>query len=152
MKYTILLLGISLLAQSCKKSNTSPADKTQQLTSADWKYNNGGIADAGGNIIVDFSTTGTIPACSLDNTIRFMANGSGTVSENTDVCPGAPATSTFTWNFSSSQTVLNLSSGAVAGLGGTFRIKELSDTRLSLLKDTTVSGFGSVTAVVNLKH
>ena len=156
MKYT-LLFGIFFCILSCKKDSDSTTSKnTQLLTSADWKYDNGGIGDANGNIVVDFTTAGiTIPTCTLDNTIRFNANGNGTVAENANVCSGLPATTPFTWNFSSNESVLNISGGTIAGIGGSFRIKELSETRLTLLKDTTASVLGSttaVTAVVNLKH
>jgi len=150
MKPYFLILAYSIGFLSCKKNSDTPT-KTQQLTSADWKYDSGGISDANGNIIVDFSTTGTIPACSLDNTIHFDANGTGTVSENANVCSGASASTAFTWNFSSNETILNLSVGAIAGIGGNFGIKELSSTKLSLLKDTTYMGT-QVKAVVNLKH
>lgn len=152
MKYTLLIIGLCFSLLSCDKDSDPSVDKTQQLTSADWRYDNGGIGDANGNILIDFSTTGTIPPCTIDNTIRFNSNGSGTISENSNVCSNAPATSSFTWSFSNNQTVLNVSAGAVAGIGGSFRIKELSDTKFSLLKDTTITGFGAVTAVVNLKH
>jgi len=154
MKYTLLITALCFLILSCEKNkdSNSSADKTQQLTNGDWRYDNGGIGDPNGNILVDFSTTGTIPACTLDNTIRFNSNNSGTISENTNVCTNAPATSAFTWSFLNNETVLNVSAGSVAGIGGSFRIKELSGTRLSLLKDTTVTGFGAVTAIVNLKH
>ena len=152
MKYTFLIIGICFCMTSCKKNSNSSADKTQQITSADWKYDSGGIGDANGNILFDFSTSGTIPACTLDNTIRFNSNSSGTVFENTNVCASAPASTAFTWSFSNNETVLNVSGGAVAGIGGSFKIKTLSDTKLTLFKDTTVSGLGSVTAVVNLKH
>jgi len=151
MKYTFLILAVCFSTLACKKDSNSSADKTQQLTSADWKYDNGGIGDANGNIIVDFSTLGIIPACSLDNTIHFDANGSGTVSENANVCSGAQATTSFNWSFSNNETVLSLSGNAVAGIGGNFKIKTLSGTQLSLLKDTTISGM-SGTAVINLKH
>lgn len=151
MKYTSFILATCFLILSCKKNSSSSTTKTEQISSADWKYDNGGLGDANGNIIVDFSSTGTIPTCSLDNTIRFNSNGSGTVSENTNVCSGEPATTAFTWNFSNNETVLNLSGGGVAGIGGSFKIKTLSGTQLSLLKDTTVSGVAG-TAVVNLKH
>lgn len=150
MKPIFLILACCISLLSCKKSSDTPA-KSQELTSSDWKYDSGGISDANGNIIVDFSTTGTIPSCSLDNTIHFDANGTGTVYENANVCPGAPASTAFTWSFSSNETVLNLSVGAIAGIGGNFGIKELSATKLSLLKDTTYMGT-QVKAVVNLKH
>lgn len=153
MKYTFLILAICFCIVSCKKnSDSSGGDKTQILTSADWKYDNGGIGDNNGNVLFDFSTMGFIDDCLLDNTIRFNSNGNGTVSENADVCSGVPATSAFAWNFSSNESILNVSGGAVAGLGGSFKIKTLSNTKLTLLKDTTITGFGSVTAVFNLKH
>ena len=156
MKY-ILLFGLCFCFLSCKKDSGSTTSKnTQLLTSADWKYDNGGIGDANGNIVVDFAAAGiNIPTCTLDNSIHFTANGNGTVAENANVCPGFPATTPFTWNFSSNESVLNISGGTIAGIGGSFRIKELSEIRLTLLKDTTTSVFGSttaVTAVVNLKH
>jgi len=150
MKPHILILSCCIALLSCKKSSDTPT-KSQELTSSDWKYDSGGISDANGNIIVDFSTTGTIPSCSLDNTIHFDANGTGTVYENANICPGAQASTAFTWSFSSNETVLNLSVGAIAGIGGNFGIKELSATKLSLLKDTTYMGT-QVKAVVNLKH
>jgi hypothetical protein len=150
MKFTLFIIAICIFVLSCKKDSSSN-DKTTQLTSADWKYDTGGIGDANGNILFDFNTTGAIPACSLDNTIRFNSNGNGVVSENANVCTGAPATTAFTWSLSSDQSILNVSGGAVAGLGGSFKIKTLSGTRLSLLKDTSYLGT-SVTAIVNLKH
>ena len=151
MKYTSFILLVSFLILACKKDSSSSTDKNQQLTSADWKYDNGGFGDASGNILISFSTAGVIPNCSLDNTIHFNSNGSGAVSENTDVCTGAPATTNFTWSLSDNETVLNISGGIVGGIGGSFKIKTLSGTQLKLLKDTSYMGT-SVTAIVNLKH
>ena len=150
MKPCLVILACGIVLPSCKKNADSPI-KTDQLTKSDWKYDSGGVSDANGNIIVDFNTTGSIPACSLDNTIHFDANGNGTVYENANVCQGASASTPFTWSFSSNETVLNLSAGAIAGIGGSFQVKEISDTKLSLLKDTTYMGT-QVKAVVNLKH
>src|SRR6476469_3490800 len=114
MKY-FLMFGICLCVLSCKKSSDSKTpDKTQMLTSADWKYDNGGIGDANGNIFLDFSSTTVVPSCTFDNSIRFNSNGSGTAAENANVCPGVPASSVFNWSFSSNETVLNISAGAVA--------------------------------------
>jgi hypothetical protein len=154
MKYTFLLIGICCCILSCKKdsgsSNNNTDTNTQLLTSADWKYDSGGIGDANGNILFDF--TSNIPTCSLDNTARFKSDGTGTIFENTSVCQNASQSANFTWNFASSQTGLNVSSGAFAGIGGSFKIKTLSSTQMTLLKDTTVTGLGSVTAVIKLKH
>lgn len=154
MKYTFLILGLCFTFFSCKKdsdSSTNNSDaNTQVLTSADWKYDSGGIGDNNGNIFVDF--TSSIPSCSLDNTARFNANGTGTILENTNVCQNAAQSTNFTWSFASNQTVLNVSSGAFAGIDGSFKIKTLSGTQMTLLKDTTITGVGSVTAVIKLKH
>ena len=152
MKYTFLILAICVCSWSCKKDSNSGGDKTQLLTSADWKYDNGGIGDANGNILFDFSSLGAIPACSLDNSVKFNSGGTGTVSENANVCSGAPATSSFTWSLSSDQNSLNVSGGAVAGISGDFKIKTLSSSKFTLMKDTTISGFGSQNIIVNLKH
>jgi hypothetical protein len=154
MKYTFLFIVIGFSVLSCKKdsssSNNNPDNNTQLLTSADWKYDSGGIGDANGNILFDF--TSNIPTCSLDNSARFKSDGTGTIFENTNVCQNASQSTNFTWNFGSNQTTLNVSSGAFAGIGGNFKIKTLSGTQMTLLKDTTVTGFGSVTAVIKLKH
>ena len=150
MKYSVFILALSVSVLACKKDSGSSTTNTDQISSADWKYDNGGVGDASGNIIFPFPA-GTIPTCSLDNTIHFNSNGTGTVAENTNVCSGAPPTSTFTWSFLNNETMLNVSAGAVAGIGGSFKIKELTSTQFTLLKDTTVSGVAS-TIVVKLKH
>jgi len=153
MKYLLLTLLISICFLSCKKDNDSEvSDKTSLLTSTAWKYDSGGVGDANGNILLDFATSGIIPACSLDNSVKFEPNGSGIGYENTNVCASAPASSNFNWSFQTNQTILNVSGSAVAGLSGNFKIKELTNAKLTLLKDTTVSPFGSVTAIFNLKH
>jgi hypothetical protein len=154
MKYSFLLIGLCCCILSCKKdsssSNNNTDANTQLLTSADWKYDSGGIGDANGNILFDF--TSNIPSCSLDNTAHFKSDGTGTIFENASVCQNASPSTNFTWNFASNQTTLNVSSGAFAGIGGSFKIKTLSGTQMTLLKDTTVTGLGSVTAVIKLKH
>lgn len=152
MKYIFLLFGVISVLGCEKDSDDQDSDKVQLLTAAEWKYDSGGIGDANGNIILNFSSTSFIPACTFDNSVRFMANGDGTALENANVCPGVPASSIFRWSLTSNETVLAITGGAVAGLGGNFRIGTLSTTALQLLKDTTVSGFGAVTAVFNLRH
>lgn len=153
MKYAILLMAICLSFASCQQENEpDEPTKTETITSADWKYDNGGIGDANGNISINFSTITVIPACTFDNSLRFNSTGQGIAYENLNVCSGAPATSNFTWSLSNNETQLNFSGNAVGGLSGNFRIKELSSTKLTLLKDTTVTGFGAVTAIFELKH
>ena len=153
MKY-ILLLFISFCFIACGKDSDpdTTSENTQQLTSAEWKYDNGGIGNANGIILIDFSTLTIIPVCMFDNSVRFHADGNGIMAENGNVCTGAPATSNFTWNLSSDGKTLNLSSAVIAGIGGSFKVKEISPTKLTLLKDTTFPIYGAGTAVVNFKH
>ena len=150
MKPSIFILALCVSLLACKKDSGSSTSNTQQISSADWKYDTGGVSDANGNIIIPF-TSATVPDCLTDNTIHFNSNGTGTVAENANVCPGAPGTSTFNWSFSNSETVLNVSAGAIAGIGGSFKIKTLTSTQFTLLKDTTVSGVAT-TVAVKLKH
>lgn len=152
MKFMALLPAVCIFFISCKNNAPDEPTKTEMLTSSDWKYDNGGIGDANGNISINFSTLTVIPACAFDNSLRFNSGGQGIAYENANICSGAPATSNFTWSFSNTETALNVSGNAVAGLSGNFRIKELTSTRLTLLKDTTVTGFGAVTAIFELKH
>ncbi len=152
MKPRFLIIACCLSFFSCKKdSNSDQSSNTQILTNAEWKYDSGGLSDANGNIIADITTIANVPSCLLDNSVRFNSDGTGTVSENANVCPSAPATSPINWSFASNETVLNLSGGAIAGIGGSFQIKELSTTKLSLLKDTTLMGL-SGKVILNLKH
>lgn len=153
MKYSILAIAACFSLLACKKdSNDDQATTNEKLTSNEWKYESGGLGDASGNIIVDFAGSGYVPDCSLDNSIRFNNGGTGTVYENADVCQGADATSNFTWSLSSDEKTLTLSDNAVSGIGGNFKIKTLTDSKLTLTKDTTMSGVGDVTAVVNFTH
>ena len=153
MKYALLLMAVIFSFISCKQDDApDEPTNTEMITSSDWKYENGGVGDANGNISINFSTLTVIPACAFDNSLRFNSNGQGVAYENQNVCASAPVTSNFNWSFTNNETALNVSGNAVAGLSGNFRIKELTSTRLTLLKDTTVTGFGAVTAIFQLKH
>lgn len=153
MKYTFLLLTVGLLFISCQRNDApDQPGNTEMISSSDWKYDNGGLGDANGNISINFSTLTVIPACAFDNSLRFNSNGQGVAYENANICSGSAATTNFNWSFSNNETVLNVSGNAVAGLSGNFRIKQLTSTSLILLKDTTVTGFGAVTAIFQLKH
>ncbi len=154
MKYVLLLVSACLCFTACEKDSdpNNTSQNTQELTSAEWKYDDGGIGNSNGIILVNFSTINIIPTCFLDNSVQFNLNNSGVVKENTNVCPGTPATSNFTWNLSSDGTTLNLSSAVIAGIGGSSKVKELTSTKLTLIKDTTLPIYGAGSVIVNLKH
>lgn len=147
--YVLPLLLLAGLAACKKDEETSSATKAELLTATAWYYNNGGIGTANGDILFDFN--GLLPACYFDNSVKFDANGTGIGSENSNVCPNASPTVGFNWALQNHDSVLNVTGNALVGLGGIFRVKEISGARLSLIKDTTVSG-QPTSLVFNLKH
>jgi len=153
MKYTFLVL-FSAAIFSCGKDDPKPEaaeTKTDVLTKASWKYESAFI-DANRDGTTDFPIPpGFFDDCVLDNTVTFAANGTGVVSEGTDVCSGAPATTNISWNFADSEKALVIGNGSIAGVGGQLKIVELSANRLTLSKDTVSLGT-NVAVVVSLKH
>ena len=153
MRPFLLTAVIVWLATGCKKDETPPS-QTDHISSQSWKYDNGGVdADNNGSIDLNFPA-GTFPACVLDNEISFQTNGNGIANEGATKCnTGDPQTAAFTWSFSNNETVLRISDAGLFGFSGQFEIKELSATKFTLAKDTTVAGFGQpVQLIVNLKH
>jgi hypothetical protein len=143
---------LSVLFVSCdKKDNDDAPTKTELMTSSSWKYENAGL-DTDRNGTIEISADGNVPACLKDNLISFSANGTGTVAESTNVCPGAAASTAITWSFSNNEQNLTLGGGGIAGISGTFKLLALNTTTLSLGRDTTVPLFGTVQLIINLKH
>lgn len=156
MKYSFLIgLCFCLTLLSCSKegSNSSAPTKTELITKSSWKYDNAGL-DVDKNGVIDIpAPAGTLEDCETDNFLILSANGRGTVDEGPTKCfVGAPQTVPITWAFSNNETILNLNGGGVLGINGQFKIIELTDAKLSLSKDTTISLFGSVALIANLKH
>ena len=156
MKKLLYLLPALFLVFGCDDNDDddqpSGSAKTQTLTQTSWKFDNAGL-DANKDGTIDTDISSQINACVKDNTVKFEPNGSGTSDEGPTQCATSPGqTVPFTWAFASNETVLTISGNAVAGLGGQFKILTLSDTKLSLSKDTTVPIFGNVALIANLKH
>ncbi|MGN6164222.1 MAG: hypothetical protein ACTHOF_06765 [Flavisolibacter sp.] len=155
MKYFILSISICFAFLSCKKDDSSSdkQTKTDLITSGSWKYESGGAdIDKNGSIDVDLESTGQIPACLLDNSATFNANGTGINDEGATKCDNSlPQTTTFTWAFVNNETAINIAGSAFAGISGQFKVVTLTDTKFTISKDTTVSSFPA-TLIVNLKH
>ena len=66
--------------------------------------------DLNNNDVVDL-TENAITSCQKDNSYTFSSNGSGMVHENTEVCQGKHATSSFQWKFINNETGLDFVSG-----------------------------------------
>jgi hypothetical protein len=155
MKKLLFFLPVLFLAVSCDDDDDdmpSGSTKTQTLTQASWKFESAGI-DQDKNGTMDADISSQINACVKDNTVKFEPNNTGTSDEGATKCPTSPSqTIPFTWAFASNETVITISGNAVAGLGGQFKIITLTDTKLSLSKDTTVPILGNVALIANLTH
>jgi hypothetical protein len=150
MALVIICLSVALV--SCDKDEDEPdpaVTKTSLLTKAPWKIKATGI-DADKNGTIDGFPL-VVKACALDNTYTFNSNGSGIINEDALKCDVAdPQTSTFSWVFKSSETILN-ADFKLAGWSGDATISALTDTSCILYKDT-LTAFGSARAIVSLKH
>lgn len=156
MKKAFFFLPVLVLAISCDKNdnkdNTSGTTKTQIITQSAWKFENAGVDfDKNGTAELDISNQ--IEACAKDNTYKFEANGSGTINEGAMMCSTSPGqTAPFTWAFISNETELKITSNAAQIINGQYKLVGLTDTRMTLSKDTTITGMGSATLIANFIH
>ncbi len=159
MKYILLAFAICFLIPACKKDKTKDPTKTELITSSSWKYESGGIdQNRDGTVDLTFESTGYLQPCILDNFGTFNVNGTGVSDEGPTKCTTtAPQTTSFTWNFLSNETMININGSGLFGLGGQFKILELSSTKFRISKDTSFSLIPAappitVGLIVNLKH
>ena len=121
---------ISFSFSSCDKNDNPPPSNTDHITRSSWKFSS---AKAGG-----IDVTAQVPACFKDNTMIFVANGTGTINEGTTVCtPASPAN--FTWTFQNNGTEINMSTPLVSGGSGVFTIVRLNETNLVVSQTMTIA-------------
>lgn len=153
MKKAFFFLPVLFLVISCDKDEDTSADnsKTAVLTQSAWKLENAGVdVDKNGTVELDISNQ--IDACVKDNTYKFEADGSGTVNEGGSRCStSAPQTTPFSWAFLSNETELRISSTNSQVFSGQYKIVTLTSAKMTLSKDTTLSGVGT-TLVANFIH
>lgn len=150
----LLLTGAGAALIACQKdTNATPAPtKTEYLTASAWVHESSGI-DLDKNGTIDFPfTNAVLPDCLFDNKLTFKKDYTAVADEGATKCnPADPQTSTFTWSFGSNETSLNISSPVFSIFSGNLKIVTLTDTKLTLSKDTTYSG-QNVLVIANLKH
>jgi hypothetical protein len=150
-----ILTIIAIVFFGCKKNDSSASSggttKTTLITQQSWVFNNAGLdPDKDGSINTDVS--GFVTPCLKDNTVNFESNGSGTSDEGPTKCNvGDLQSIPFSWDFANNETEININGNAVAGKGGRYKIISLTNTNLSLSKDTVYMSL-STTFIVNLKH
>jgi len=157
MKKVFVFLLLGSAAASCKKDGGDGGEtKTQLLTGSSWKYESAGASIDGNSNTIEYPAEdlGIAPLCITDNIGTFNADGSGINDEGGSKCdPALPQTTPFTWNFSSGETVLNITGSGFVGLSGAFKVAKLDATSMRLTKDTTVATVPfPITFVLNLKH
>jgi hypothetical protein len=144
----ILILAVLLLGafSACKKdsNNDKPKTNTDLLTQASWKF---GSASASG--IGDVSSY--IPDCYKDNTYTFVADGSGSTNESTNVC--SPSTAgPFTWSFMTNETILHISTPLFTGGSSDFTIISITETNLIVSQTMTIAPLPPTTVQVTFVH
>lgn len=122
----IILTGVT----GCQKDAAAPKTKTELLTQASWKFS---TASASGTDI----TNNPAIACVKDDVITFTSSNTGTITEGTVICSPTTAGS-FTWNFVSSETQLQMSSGIYPNGNGLFTITALTETSLTITQDVVI--------------
>ena len=126
--FTVLCFT-TFLFTNCNKNDNPPPSNTDYITKSSWKFSS---AKASGTDV-----TSQVPACFKDNTMLFVANGTGTINESTNVCsPASP--SSFTWVFQNNGTEINLSTPLVTGGSGVFTIVLLNDASLVVSQSMTI--------------
>lgn len=140
--FTVLCFTI-LTFSNCNKNDNPPPSNTDYITKSSWKFSS---AKAGG-----IDVTAQVPACFKDNTMLFVANGSGTISEGANVCsPASPAT--FTWVFQNNGTEINMSTPLVSGGSGVFTIVTLNDVSLVVSQMMTIAPNPPTTVQLTFIH
>lgn len=129
--FTLLFSAVIIAGGTgCQKESAAPKTKTQLLTQASWKFSS---ASASGTDI----TNNAAIACIKDDVITFTTSNTGTITEGTVICSPTTAGS-FTWNFVSSETQLQMSSGIYPNGNGLFTITALTETSLTITQDVII--------------
>jgi len=133
----------TLLFTNCNKNDNPPPSNTDYITKSSWKFSS---AKAGGTDV-----TAQVPACFKDNTMLFVANGSGTINESTNVCsPASPPS--FTWVFQNNGTEINMSTPIVSGGSSVYTIVLLNDVNLVVSQTMTIAPYPPTTVELTFIH
>jgi len=143
LAFFAILCFTALTFSSCDKEDNPPPSNTDYITKSSWKFSS---AKASG-----IDVTAQVPACFKDNTITFVANGTGTINESTNICtPASPAT--FTWVFQTNGTEINLNTPLVSGGSGVFKIVLLNDVSMVVSQNITIAPAPSTNVELTFIH
>jgi hypothetical protein len=138
-----VLCFTALFFTNCDKNDNPPPSNTDYITKSSWKFS---AAKAGG-----IDVTAQVPACFKDNTMLFVANGTGTINESTNVC-SPPSPASFTWVFQNNGSQINMSTPIVSGGSGVFTIVLLNDVSLVVSQTMTIAPAPPTTVELTFIH
>ena len=143
----IVILAISVLVFSaCKKDsdNDKPKTNTDLLTQASWKFSSASASGFG-------DVSSQVPDCYKDNIYTFVADGTGSTDESTNVC--SPSTAgAFTWSFMNNETTLHVSTPLFTGGSSDFTIMTLNETNLIVSQTMTIAPLPPTAVEVTFVH
>ena len=145
----VLIAANFFIFSSCNKGdNTPPATKTktQLLTQGTWKFKS---ATASGTDISNWAPP--FNACRKDNIITFTSVGGGNVNEGLTSC-SPPEGTTFTWNFTTNETILHISAILFPGGSNDFTLVKLTETELVVSQFYTPPLGPSILIEVTFQH
>lgn len=134
------VLFIGLVLAGCKKDKNdddttptppAPKTKTELISTGSWKFSKA--------MFGTINVSAAIQACQKDNIMTFQSSGNGTIDEGAAKCnAGDSQTNPFTWNFTTSESVLHVSAVFFTGGNNDFNVVEISETQL--VGSQTISG------------
>lgn len=145
------LMTLTFVWAACSKNNSNKNNSNSQITlmtQAVWKYDTSGI-DLNKDGQIDLPDT--LASCFKDNTYQFKTDSTVQVDEGATKCDGsAPQAATYTWTISKDNPPV-IKTDADPILASGIKVKELTSSKLTVYKDTTIQGIG-IWFILSLKH
>jgi hypothetical protein len=161
MKKVIFLssVAMALFTIGCSKDNddddNGPSERMQLITSAAWKYDNAQIDINGDENGDQALPPGLLEDCDKDNIITFNSDSTGTIDEGPTKCDVSnPQTVPITWEFKDNEKVINIPENIFGSFSGDAKIKTLTATKLTLVKQVQITDPipATVNVILDLKH
>jgi len=146
----LIALTHTIAWASCSKNSSSNnnSNNVTLLKKSTWKFDTSGI-DMDKNGTIDQEDP-ILEPCFKDNTFQFNTDSTVIMDEGADVCSGNQQTGTYSWTISNGNPAI-LKSNVNPILAEGVKIYSLTDTKLTVYKDTSYLGF-SFWYVLSLKH
>ena len=145
----VLFAANFFIYSSCNKSDynpPAPKTKTVLISQNSWKFKS---ATANGSDVSNQAPP--FDACRKDNILTFTSAGAGNVNEGLTSC-SPPENNSFTWNFTTNETILHVSSQLYPNAPNDYTLISLSETELVVSFPYNFTPTLSVIVVVTFQH